>query len=372
MTEANSSDPYKILGLGKDCTSRHIQKRYRELCLKYHPDKNGHRLPNERNKYEENFKIVQKAYSLIGDEESRSSYDNHNADFRTTSASPNYHSSSSPYGTDPIAEAFFRAFQQAGGIRTSFHFQRGPGGLPRFGVRRPFPTTPRPNNFIPANLPFKLIYVQKVSVPLDQLYKGVDDWKFTLVDTWWTRWRAAIRGKFAYLSFYQALTFSLPILRTSKFLAFCVALVVSHATIPKPDPRRIYETKLPRGSKGGKTKVRFGSTRFSQPEVVFEIFEAPHDIYSRVGNDLHADLVISNKEAKMGCTKRIPSLEEEEGSIEVALRPNQIRTSGETIRITGKGWPVRNGPDVYLHGDMVVRVIIKKNRSKKKKKNPSP
>jgi hypothetical protein len=221
---------------------------------------------------------------------------------------------------------------------------------------------------MPANLSFKSIYVQTVQVSLEHLYMGVEKYKFDLVDNLWTRWRAAIRGKVVYLSLYQGLIYALPVLRASKFLAFCTGVVIVHSTLPKPDPEQRFESALPKGSKGGKTKVKFASTKFGVPEVVFEISEAPHEHYTRVDNDLHTSIRITKQEALTGCTKKLPSLNDD-GKIEIVIQPNQIKTSGDTIRIQGQGWPVRNAPEVYLHGDLVARVqIVEKPKRKKQRK----
>lgn len=56
-------DPYNILGVNRNSTDDEIKKAYRELCRKYHPDKN----PGNKSA-EEMFKIVQEAYDQIMNE----------------------------------------------------------------------------------------------------------------------------------------------------------------------------------------------------------------------------------------------------------------------------------------------------------------
>ena len=63
-------DLYKILGVQKNATQDEIKKAYRELALKYHPDKN----PGDSNA-EEKFKTIQSAYDILGDSEKREIYD---------------------------------------------------------------------------------------------------------------------------------------------------------------------------------------------------------------------------------------------------------------------------------------------------------
>ena len=59
---------YEILGVSKEATAEEIKKSYRKLSLKYHPDKN----PDG----EEKFKEISEAYTILGDTEKRSKYDN--------------------------------------------------------------------------------------------------------------------------------------------------------------------------------------------------------------------------------------------------------------------------------------------------------
>lgn len=71
-----AEDLYQALGLGRDATKDEIQKAYRKLARKYHPDMN----PGDE-KAKENFKRIQEAYDVLSDPEKRSAYDRYGADF---------------------------------------------------------------------------------------------------------------------------------------------------------------------------------------------------------------------------------------------------------------------------------------------------
>jgi hypothetical protein len=63
------TDYYKLLGVLPTATTEEIKKAYRQLALKYHPDRN----PGDKNS-EAFFKKVTEAYTILSDPEERESY----------------------------------------------------------------------------------------------------------------------------------------------------------------------------------------------------------------------------------------------------------------------------------------------------------
>lgn len=63
-------DYYKIMGVEKTATQDEINKAYRKLALKYHPDKNP-----DNKQAEDKFKELSEAYEVLKDPEKRKKYD---------------------------------------------------------------------------------------------------------------------------------------------------------------------------------------------------------------------------------------------------------------------------------------------------------
>src|SRR4051794_5367869 len=65
-----SDDYYATLGVNRGANSDEIQKAYRKLARKYHPDMN----PDDK-AAQKKFKEVQQAYDVLSDEKKRKMYD---------------------------------------------------------------------------------------------------------------------------------------------------------------------------------------------------------------------------------------------------------------------------------------------------------
>jgi len=63
-------DYYSVLGVSPDASSKEIHTVYRELALKYHPDRNGGDPESE-----ERLKEINQAYHMLGNEDRRRQYD---------------------------------------------------------------------------------------------------------------------------------------------------------------------------------------------------------------------------------------------------------------------------------------------------------
>ena len=65
-------DYYEILGISSQASDQQIKRAYRELALKYHPDRN----PGDKEAAEK-FKEAAEAYSVLGDKKKRAEYDSY-------------------------------------------------------------------------------------------------------------------------------------------------------------------------------------------------------------------------------------------------------------------------------------------------------
>merc|ERR1711935_532590 len=79
------SDYYKVLGLEKGATPAEVKKAYRKSALRLHPDKNSAPRADEA------FKIVNKAFSILTDEDKRAHYERYGAEGPQIQNRPSHH-----------------------------------------------------------------------------------------------------------------------------------------------------------------------------------------------------------------------------------------------------------------------------------------
>ena len=129
-----AKDYYQILGVPRDATEEQVKKAYRDLAMKYHPDRN----PGKEEWANEKFKEINEAFGVLGNPEKRRQYDqfgttgNINDIFGSTSTSTTFEDlmkdfSGSGLGVDFLDKIFGDALKNRG---TSFRVYRYSGGSP--------------------------------------------------------------------------------------------------------------------------------------------------------------------------------------------------------------------------------------------------
>jgi len=375
--------PYAVLGVGRTATQDDIKRRYRKLCLSYHPDKQRHLPASEQKEYERLFKELQAAYAEIGTAEARRTYELRERNpFSSSSGTTSSNfggtagSTTQPQSFADARHAFEQAFRAsaAGGAGRGPGFPTSSATFYGFNVNDLF-NNPGSRGFsspfgFGSASPFwkpslKSIFVFKVPVPLQDLYSGKPDYSFHVRDNIFHRIRAAFRGGIGYLVLYQSILYSLPLLRLSGKAAALWGLFLFQHFLPRarPPPSHGHDddlyydfcANLKSGYKGG-TKFIFDDSQTGQPGVEVHVIlkEAKHPIYRRVGNQLHVTCAVSRKQAKAGCQVEIPSLHDEDYVLRVDI-PAGSR-NGDIITFPGKGWP--NRKQQGAKGDLVVTVAI--------------
>src|SRR5215210_3619013 len=114
-------DYYEILGVNRNAQEAEIKKAYRQMALKYHPDKN----PGDKES-EEKFKEAAEAYEILGSSDKRQRYDQFGHAGVNGAGSGGHHMNMDDifsqfgdiFGGHNPFESFFGGGQSSGGRRT--------------------------------------------------------------------------------------------------------------------------------------------------------------------------------------------------------------------------------------------------------------
>jgi DnaJ-class molecular chaperone len=282
-------DYYHVLGVQRGANAKEIKQAYRRLARKYHPDVN----PGDR-VAEQKFKDISEAYSVLGNPDSRSKYDqfghqafgHHSGDF------------------DPFAFSRGRGDSSTHNLRDLFGNQGGGGGFSEgFGS-----------------------IFEDIFGGASQRSRRPEASSRDLEQTVAIDFQDAVRGT----------TLQLRIPRSNG------------------DTDRL-QVKIPAGVDTG-SKIRVAgkgkSGRYGGPAGDLYIITQvrPHAYFTRDGNDILCNLPVTLGEVILGAKIDVPTIN---GAISMTVPPGT--QNGRTFRLRGKGVPSLKGGQP---GDQYVKVQV--------------
>ncbi|POR33010.1 DnaJ protein [Tolypocladium paradoxum] len=335
-------DLYELLSIQKDASQDQVKKAYRKAALKYHPDK----VPEEqRQESEVKFKEITQAYEILSDDQKRHLYDTHGmAAFDGSRGGPG----GPEVDLNDILSQMF-GFNMGG--------PGGPGG----------PGVPRRPRRGPDE-------EQEYKVTLEELYKGKTV-KFAANKQVLCGQCKGSGGKEKAkptlcerckgIGMVEAIRQIGPGMMRRETV-MCDHCQGSGNFFKEKDrckkckgKRTVQEKKaleiyIPRGSMQGE-RIMLEGEADQYPDqipgdIVFTLTEEPHDIFSRLGNDLSAELKVTLAESLTGFSRVVLKHLDGRG-ISIERPRGKILRPGDCIKIEGEGMPMKRGEakgDLYL------------------------
>jgi molecular chaperone DnaJ len=334
-------DYYEVLGVNRNANDAELKKAYRQMALKYHPDKN----PNNK-EAEEKFKEAAEAYEVLSDSEKRSRYDQFGHDGVKNGAGG--------FGGGMSMEDIFSHFGDIFGGAFGGSFGGFGGGQRQRRVNRG------------SNLRIK------VRLTLEEINTGVEK-KLKVskyVSCTHCKGSGADNGS-AYSTCSTCRGTGHVTRVTNTFLgqmqtsSTCPACGGDGQTIQHKcvhcagngviKGEEVIPVNIPAGvSEGIQLSVNGkgnAAARGGVPgDLIIQIEEAPHDELQRDGNNLMYDLFLSFPEAALGTSSEVPTLE---GKARIKIEPGT--QAGRLLRLKGKGLPSLNS---YGKGDLLVTINV--------------
>lgn len=330
-------DYYKALNLSKGSSDDDIKKAYRKLALKYHPDKN--KEPGA----EEKFKEVAEAYEILSDPKKKEIYDKYGEDGlkmgqgQTSGGQghPGFGGQSYSYtwSGDPneTFKMFFGNTNPFGAFFDDDDDQVGPGG---FG------------GGFPGMFRFSSSQFGGPGVGGSNIHQQMQG-------------SSGSKKKTQDPPIYHDLLISLEDIAsgTTKKMKISRKVLLQDGRSSRSEDKVLTIDVKP-GWKAG-TKITFPREGDQSPnsipaDIVFIIKDKPHPHFKRDGCDLIYTAHISLREALLGATIQVPTLDGRKKQISMM---NEIVNPNTEKRIAGEGLPYPK--QTNKKGDIIVKFDIK-------------
>ena len=320
-------DYYDILGISKGASEAEIKKAYRQLALKYHPDKN----PGDK-AAEDKFKEAADAYGVLSDAQKRAQYD------QFGHAGPQGGFGGGNMNMDDIFSNFGDIFGGAFGGG----FGGGGGGQRRakgsnLRIKVKLNLEEIANGCTKKIKVFKLVNAADVTFDTCGMCKGQGQVR---------RVTNTILGQMA----------------TTSTCPTCHGVGKSVKSKPKDSDENgqkreeeLIEINIPAGVGEGMTlnvsgKGNAGPFGGIPGDLLVQIEEEEHAELKRDGVNLYYDLYVNFADAALGATVEIPLVK---GKAQVKIDAGT--QSGKILRLKGKGLKEVNG---YGQGDLLVNINV--------------
>jgi curved DNA-binding protein len=290
-------DYYQTLGVGRDASKDDIQKAYRKLARKFHPD------VNKAEEAEAKFREINEAYEVLKDPEKRSKYDQFGSAWKQAQAS-----GSPPPGFEDVFSAFgFGGGGRRGGFRTA----GGDSGFSSF---------------------FEMLFGSEGPTR-----------------TTWS-WRGAPSGfEQPSPAGDEEATLSLTLEEAAR--GGQRQLTLSDAA----GGQRTLTVRIPAGVKDGQ-RIRLAGQAGqrgagARGNLYLKVRLLPHPVFRFEDGQLVTSLPVTPWEAALGAEADVPTLA---GPVRIKIPPHS--SSGRRIRLRGKGYPRSQGEA----GDLIaeLRVVV--------------
>jgi molecular chaperone DnaJ len=331
-------DYYEVLGVGRDAAESDIKKAYRQMALKYHPDKN----PGDK-EAEDKFKEAAEAYEVLSDTEKRRRYDQFG--HQAASGNGGYH-----MNMDDIFSQFGDIF---GGHNPFESFFGGGGGQRRYVNRG-------------SNLRIK------VKLSLHEVVHGVE--KKIKVNKAVPCNVCSGTGAQGGNSFSrcgscngsgQVRRVTNTILGQMQTTSTCPACQGEGQTITNKckschghgtmQGEEVISIQIPPGVSEGMQVTVSGKGNAAERggipgDLLIVIEEIEDPVLKRDGNNLLYDLYISIPDAALGTSVEVPTVD---GKAKIKIDPGT--QAGRVLRLKGKGVPQLNS---HYRGDLLININV--------------